>query len=159
MLLLFLDQPIAADGKPQRRKVFYSVFSQRSCLEISQFSRLARNRIRMLRTWGEQGTDLGRLIFVDEKSTSQNEFGGMVRSLCELWELGELWGTRAIGIVYSRAKGVGPLSGTAASLMTIGSLRGEPHAESIVRRVLSPSANLRRPPTLCCPPLISVPGP
>ena len=41
----------------------------------------------LLRTWGEQGIDHGGLIFVDEKSITQSDIGGMARALCELWKL------------------------------------------------------------------------
>jgi hypothetical protein len=41
----------------------------------------------LLRTWGEQGTDHGGLIFIDEKSILQSDIGGMARALCELWKL------------------------------------------------------------------------
>jgi hypothetical protein len=40
----------------------------------------------LLRTWGEQGTAHGGLIFVDEKSIPQSDIGGMARALCELWK-------------------------------------------------------------------------
>lgn len=41
----------------------------------------------LLRTWSEQGTDHGGLIFVDEKSIPQHDIGGLARSLCALWKV------------------------------------------------------------------------
>ena len=41
----------------------------------------------LLRSWGEQGTAHGGLIFVDEKSIPQSHVGGTARALCELWKV------------------------------------------------------------------------
>jgi len=41
----------------------------------------------LLRMWGEQGTDHGGIIFIDEKSISQNDIGGLARALCEVWNI------------------------------------------------------------------------
>lgn len=41
----------------------------------------------LLRSWAEQGTDHGGVVFVDEKTFSQNDIGGIARALAELWKL------------------------------------------------------------------------
>ena len=41
----------------------------------------------LLRAWGERGVDHGGAIFVDRKSFSQNDIGGISKALVELWEL------------------------------------------------------------------------
>ena len=58
----------------------------------------------LLRTWGEQGTDHGGLIFVDEKSIAQSDIGGIARALSELWKLqGEAdWTNRCFFLQHPR---------------------------------------------------------
>ena len=39
----------------------------------------------VLKDWGEQGRSHGGVIFIDEKSISQNDYGGLVKALLAVW--------------------------------------------------------------------------
>lgn len=39
----------------------------------------------ILKEWGEQGRSHGGVIFIDEKSIAQNDYGGLVKALRQLW--------------------------------------------------------------------------
>jgi hypothetical protein len=39
----------------------------------------------VLKEWGEQGRSHGGVIFIDEKSISQNDYGGLVKALLSVW--------------------------------------------------------------------------
>lgn len=41
----------------------------------------------LLRAWGERGIDHGGVIFVDSKSSAQNDISGISKALVELWEV------------------------------------------------------------------------
>ena len=40
----------------------------------------------ILKDWGEQGRSHGGAIFVDETSIRQNDYGGQVRALLDIWK-------------------------------------------------------------------------
>jgi hypothetical protein len=52
----------------------------------------------LLKAWGEQGISHGGVIFVDERTVASNDFGGLIRALCRLWDaLAELdWTDRVV---------------------------------------------------------------
>ena len=39
----------------------------------------------VLKEWGEQGRSHGGVIFIDEKSIAQNDYGGLVKALLAVW--------------------------------------------------------------------------
>jgi hypothetical protein len=39
----------------------------------------------VLKDWGEQGRSHGGLIFIDDKTFAQNDYGGLVTALLKLW--------------------------------------------------------------------------
>ena len=39
----------------------------------------------VLKEWGEQGRSHGGVIFIDEKSIAQNDYGGLVKALLGVW--------------------------------------------------------------------------
>ena len=39
----------------------------------------------VLKEWGEQGRSHGGVIFIDEKSIAQNDYGGLVKALLRVW--------------------------------------------------------------------------
>ena len=39
----------------------------------------------VLKEWGEQGRSHGGVIFIDEKSIAQNDYGGQVKALLAVW--------------------------------------------------------------------------
>lgn len=43
----------------------------------------------LLRNWGERGVNHGGVIFVDNKSFAQNDIGGILKLLADLWEIQE----------------------------------------------------------------------
>ena len=40
----------------------------------------------LLKTWGEEQRKHGGVIFVDERTLAPNDFGGLIRALCQMWE-------------------------------------------------------------------------
>jgi hypothetical protein len=59
----------------------------------------------LLRSWADQGTDHGGVVFVDEKTVAQNDVGGIAKALSELWKLqGNLdWTNRVFFLQSPRA--------------------------------------------------------
>lgn len=45
-----------------------------------------RTIVPMLKSWGEQGTDHGGVVLVDDRTLAPNDFGGLVRALAALWQ-------------------------------------------------------------------------
>jgi hypothetical protein len=39
----------------------------------------------VLKVWGEQGQTHGGIIFIDDKSIAQNDFGGLVKAIRRMW--------------------------------------------------------------------------
>jgi hypothetical protein len=39
----------------------------------------------VLKVWGEQGQSHGGVIFIDDKSIAQNDFGGLVKAILSVW--------------------------------------------------------------------------
>lgn len=39
----------------------------------------------VLKEWGEQGRSHGGVIFIDDKSMAQNDYGGLVKALLAVW--------------------------------------------------------------------------
>jgi hypothetical protein len=46
----------------------------------------------LLKSWAEEGRRHGGVIFVDEKTISPADVGGLVRALLELAEISRRWG-------------------------------------------------------------------
>ena len=40
----------------------------------------------VLKVWGEQGQSHGGVIFIDDKSIAQNDYGGLVKAILSLWK-------------------------------------------------------------------------
>jgi hypothetical protein len=40
----------------------------------------------VLKAWGEQGQSHGGVIFIDDKSIAQNDYGGLVKAILSLWK-------------------------------------------------------------------------
>jgi hypothetical protein len=62
------------------------ILREAACQKMTLLSFDLRTIPALLRTWGEQGTPHGGLIFVDEKSIPQSDIGGMARGLYKLWK-------------------------------------------------------------------------
>ena len=39
----------------------------------------------VLKVWGEQGQSHGGVVFIDNKSIAQNDFGGLVKAILNVW--------------------------------------------------------------------------
>ena len=52
----------------------------------------------LLKSWAEQGISHSGVIFIDDQTIRQNDFGGIIRALAQLWETGrrENWLSRVV---------------------------------------------------------------
>lgn len=127
MLKLLLDEHIAPDVAEGLRRKAKDVDIQslaewqegkllgaddRTCLEEAMahgftFVTYDRRTIPpLLKAWAEEGRSHGGVIFVDEKTISPADIGGLVRSLQELWRKGRAWQwTDRVGFLRSRSSG------------------------------------------------------
>lgn len=55
----------------------------------------------LLKSWAEAGTDHAGFVFVDEKTIAPQNFGRLVKSLCDLWrsEKRASWENRVVYLV------------------------------------------------------------
>jgi hypothetical protein len=60
----------------------------------------------MLKAWAEQGIPHGGVIFIDDKTIRQDDFGAIIRSLAQLWEKArnENWLNRVVYLTRSAPK-------------------------------------------------------
>jgi len=60
----------------------------------------------LLKSWGEQGIPHSGVIFIDDRTIRQDDFGGIVRALSELWEREKNadWESRVIYLTRSACK-------------------------------------------------------
>lgn len=60
----------------------------------------------LLKSWAEEGIPHSGVIFIDDKTIRQNDFGGIVRALAQLWENKghEDWLNRVIYLTRPAAK-------------------------------------------------------
>ena len=112
MLKLLLDEhisPYVAKGLGLRNRSFIvryiadmedgSFLGQEdsACLELAAAQGLTlvtydrRTIPPPLKAWGEEGRNHGGVIFVDEKTISPSEIGGLVRALMSLWKETGTW--------------------------------------------------------------------
>jgi len=63
----------------------------------------------LLRSWGEQAIPYSGVIFVDDRTIRQDDLGGLVRALAQLWEKGrnQDWLNRVVYLTR-RAGKTGP---------------------------------------------------
>jgi hypothetical protein len=63
-----------------------------------------RSIVPLLKSWAEQGIDHGGVVFIDQHTLAADDFGGLVRALCELWEAESRrkWTNRIVFLTRSR---------------------------------------------------------
>lgn len=61
----------------------------------------------LLRSWADQGLDHGGVVFVDERTIPQNDIGGLMLLLCELWRAERMadWRNRVVFLRAARRGG------------------------------------------------------
>ena len=99
MLKLLLDEhisPVVADGLHHRNRQLV-VFCMTEweggefLLGLTLVTYDRRTIPPLLKTWGEEGRKHGGVIFVDEKTVSPSDTGGLIGGLSDLWRKTSKW--------------------------------------------------------------------